>query len=212
MPSEKWTPERRRALTREALLDSAARLFAQRGFHAASLDEIAEAAGFTRGAIYSNFGGKEELFFAVLERHNQSTLDAFSKAFQRAGGAGALGPSETAAAWREIMIGDREWLALTLEFRLYALRNPEVKERFAAWTRRDEEAVVRFTKETMEAAGLDLKIPVEDLAAIALAASGGLQELAFLDPSKIDVFESFIQMLMDAYRPVGVLTNKQSGK
>ena len=64
---EKLTPARRRELTRAALLDAAASVFAQRGFEGASLDEIAEAAGFTRGAIYKNFDGKEDLFFAVFD-------------------------------------------------------------------------------------------------------------------------------------------------
>ena len=66
MAAEKWTVERRRELTREALLASAREVFAHRGFHAASLEEIAEAAGFTRGAVYSNFENKEELFFAAF--------------------------------------------------------------------------------------------------------------------------------------------------
>ena len=61
---EKWTPERRRQLTRDTLIEAAAAVFARRGFHGASLDEIAETAGFTRGAIYKNFADKEDLFFA----------------------------------------------------------------------------------------------------------------------------------------------------
>ena len=51
MPVERWTPERRRELTRTALIEAAAQVFARRGFYGASLDEIAETAGFTRGAI-----------------------------------------------------------------------------------------------------------------------------------------------------------------
>src|SRR5436309_8046773 len=74
VPVERWTPERRRELTRTALVDAAAEVFARRGFHDASLDEIAETAGFTRGAIYKNFGIKEELFYAVGERQNELTL------------------------------------------------------------------------------------------------------------------------------------------
>ncbi len=65
---EKLTPARRREMTRAALLDAAETVFARRGFEGASLDEIAEAAGFTRGAIYKNFDGKEDLFFALFDR------------------------------------------------------------------------------------------------------------------------------------------------
>ena len=86
MAAEKWTPERRRQLTREALVASARDVFAKRGFHAASLEEIAEAAGFTRGAVYSNFENKEELFFAVLDRHVELQAAAFDALFEDAGG------------------------------------------------------------------------------------------------------------------------------
>src|SRR5437667_6210594 len=101
MATEKWTPERRRELTRSALVDSAAELFAKRGFHAASLDDIAEAAGFTRGAIYSNFESKEELFFAVLERHVNTGLQAFARLMEQSGGPGTMDTSAIANAWRE---------------------------------------------------------------------------------------------------------------
>ena len=78
MTAQRWTRERRRELTRTALLDAAAEAFARRGFHGASLDEIAEAAGYTRGAISFNFGAKEDLFLAVIERHNAAVLDAYA--------------------------------------------------------------------------------------------------------------------------------------
>src|SRR6266567_1315782 len=78
MPLQPLTPERRRELTKTALVDAAAEVFARRGFEGASLEEIAETAGFTRGAIYSNFGSKEDLLLAVVERYNQTLLDAFS--------------------------------------------------------------------------------------------------------------------------------------
>src|SRR5271166_4734292 len=67
MAIEPLTPERRRQQTREHLLQAAAQVFAERGFHGASLDEVAAAAGFTKGAVYSNFKNKEDLFLALLE-------------------------------------------------------------------------------------------------------------------------------------------------
>ena len=65
MAVQPLTPERRRELTKTALVEAAADVFAKRGFEGASLEEIAEAAGFSRGAIYSNFGSKEDLMLAV---------------------------------------------------------------------------------------------------------------------------------------------------
>src|SRR5207237_2583883 len=83
MPVKPLTPERRRELTRTALVEAAADVFAKRGFDAASLEEIAEAAGFSRGAIYSNFGSKEELMLAVVERYNETLVGAFSDTLGR---------------------------------------------------------------------------------------------------------------------------------
>src|SRR5271163_4144869 len=121
MTAEKWTPERRRQLTREALVASARDVFAQRGFHAASLEEIAEAAGFSRGAVYSNFENKEELFFAVLDRHVELQLAAFDAFLEDSGGPVAAADEDVARAWRRLTAGsDPQWLALSLEFRLYA--------------------------------------------------------------------------------------------
>ena len=67
MALDPLTPERRRRQTRDHLLDAAAQVLAERGFHGASLDEVAAAAGFTKGAVYSNFKNKEDLFLALLE-------------------------------------------------------------------------------------------------------------------------------------------------
>ena len=61
------TREERRAATRTELLDAASRVFARRGFHAATLEDLAREAGYTTGAIYSNFTGKDELFRAAFE-------------------------------------------------------------------------------------------------------------------------------------------------
>src|SRR2546421_3055957 len=95
---DKLTPERRRELTRTALTDAAADVFAKRGFHAASLDEIAETAGFTRGAIYKNFENKEELFFAVIERRVDAQLTRFREVIGD-DRAVAADPARLAAIW-----------------------------------------------------------------------------------------------------------------
>src|SRR5580700_2430005 len=77
MPVEKLTRERRRQQTRDVLVAAATEVFAERGYEGASLEEIAERAGFTRGAIYKNFSGKEDLFFTVIERMNELVIDGF---------------------------------------------------------------------------------------------------------------------------------------
>src|ERR1700674_3832781 len=72
---EPLTPERRRQQTRDHLLAAAAEVFAERGFHGATLDEVAAVAGFTKGAVYSNFKNKEDLFLALFQANYDREMD-----------------------------------------------------------------------------------------------------------------------------------------
>src|SRR3712207_4648784 len=74
MARQRLTRAEKQAQTRDRLVDAAARVFARRGFHAASVEEIAEEAGYSHGAVYSNFSGKEELFIAVYEHRVASRV------------------------------------------------------------------------------------------------------------------------------------------
>lgn len=95
----------RQARTYEELLDAAQTAFAERGFHATSVAEIALAAGYTKGAVYANFSGKTELFLAVLDRHIRRTREA-----------DPAGAADTADQFR------RDWGLLTFEALMYAVR------------------------------------------------------------------------------------------
>src|SRR5215212_8665685 len=125
----------RREQTRQELLSAAEACFVSRGFHASSVDEVAERAGFTKGAVYSNFDSKEDLFFAVYERRVDRRVEEMEAAAREA---------PTAAEAFERMApgseGRREsgdgWLAVFFEFWAHVLRHPELKQRFAAQHRR----------------------------------------------------------------------------
>src|SRR5438270_13213848 len=116
---DKLTPERRRELTRTTLIDAAADVFAKRGFHSASLEEIAETAGFTRGAIYKNFENKEELFFAVIERRVDAQLSRFRELL-REDQAAATDPARPAPIGEGVLAFHREWITRDPEVRLSA--------------------------------------------------------------------------------------------
>ncbi|MGH9016270.1 MAG: TetR/AcrR family transcriptional regulator [Acidimicrobiales bacterium] len=196
MTPEKWTPERRRQLTRDALVASARDVFAQRGFHAASLDEIAETAGFTRGAVYSNFENKEELFFAVLDRHVELQLAVFDAFFEEAGGPAAAPDDDVASMWRRLAAGsDPQWVALSLEFRLYALRNPDVRDRFLTRYHAARDRIVSYLSEILDNVDYELLIPVADLAAIVDWGAGGIMELGLIDPGQAHVLRTFLDVL-----------------
>ena len=196
MAVERLTRERRRELTRTTLLAAAAEVFAARGFHGASLDEIAETAGFTRGAIYKNFANKEELFFAVCDQDFDLTLQSFSQKLERDGG--PLDVAGLAALWRAAVGSDTDKVALSMEFRLYAMRNAEVAARFAEHQRETREALARFLVDEAARAGLRMTIPAETLAGLLDAASWGFRESACIDPRDAGLLQSFLELVLES--------------
>src|SRR5271165_1295252 len=82
MQGARMTREQSRANTRERLLLAARRVFARSGFHGASVEEIASEAGFSTGALYSNFSGKEDLFLVLMEREIDEHAREISEAVQ----------------------------------------------------------------------------------------------------------------------------------
>jgi AcrR family transcriptional regulator len=124
------TQHERRADTRRALLEAAARLFVERGISDAPVDEIASAAGRTAGAIYHHFGSKDGLVFALVDEWlgdvNASTLAALTAASTR--------DERLAALWRgttNAQAGKGQWLQLEHELWAYAARNEPARDRLA---------------------------------------------------------------------------------
>ena len=116
--------------TRRKLLDAAEKIFARDGFEAARLEDIASLAGYTRGAFYANFDGKEDIFFALLEHWVSRRLsEAESLLAQRES------PAKRLRALREHyahITQDRRLALLSLEFKLFAIRHPEAHARLRA--------------------------------------------------------------------------------
>ena len=195
MPVERLTPERRRELTRTALVEAAAEVFARRGFHAASLDEIAEVAGFTRGAIYSNFGGKEDLLIACLDLHTERQLEAFGAAMDPASGESSEERTAAAASVWAALQRDSNRPALSLEMRLYALRNPEFRRRLAASERGHQERIAAFISEVARVEGRTLTMAPLDLAELLRAFSDGLSQLAAIDEERADYYDGLAVLL-----------------
>ncbi|MFC7990816.1 TetR/AcrR family transcriptional regulator [Streptomyces pilosus] len=115
---------RRRLRTRANLLDAAFSVFAAKGFGHVSIEEICEAAGYTRGAFYSNFAGLDELFFALYAQRAELIAEQVS-------GALALdGPDldVPAAVDRvtDVLLLDHDWLLVKTDFLVHAARDPEV--------------------------------------------------------------------------------------
>jgi len=126
--------QQRTDATRKALLQSARRIFAQDGFEAARIEEIAASTGHTRGAFYAHFESKEELFFALLEEESSRRLAELRALIER-----EATPRGRLDALREFYVGrawDPQWAMLMLEFKLFAVRHPRLRARLAATHRR----------------------------------------------------------------------------
>jgi AcrR family transcriptional regulator len=175
----------RQALTRTALVEAAERLFIAQGFHATSLDAVAAEAGYTKGAVYSNFASKEDLFFTVYERRLEARVAEFEALLKAAPLArDAIEAIARTAAVRSER--DDGWLAVFFEFWAHVLRHEELRERFAALHARVieplEAALVRHAEEVGEALPEDPR----KLATARYAMQLGLQLERLTQPDVVD--------------------------
>ena len=177
----------RREQTRQELISAAEACFVTRGFHATSVDQVAEQAGYTKGAVYSNFTSKEDLFFAVYERRVEQILTEVEPGLRQAG------PEHTFdwLATTTIQRRDRDdgWLAVFFEFWGHVVRHPELRKRFAAIHARFLEPLADAVQQLAEDRGLALPADVTAsqvvLAWNAMEIGLGLERLT--QPQTVDV-------------------------
>ncbi|BBZ24532.1 TetR/AcrR family transcriptional regulator [Mycolicibacter hiberniae] len=190
---ERWTRERRLERTRSLLLDAAEEVFAEKGFTTATLDDIAQAAGYTKGAIYKHFAAKDELFLAVSERYWQRYFENFAEVMANATEVGVRELDDIAERWQRLS-RDRgaEHAALGYEFTLYLLRNPEARARVAAKRAEVVEQLADFIVEGVERLGGALRIPALTLAQVLVATSDAAVLASELDG--IDLYRPVVAM------------------
>jgi AcrR family transcriptional regulator len=192
VPIEKLTRERRLQQTRDVLIAAATEVFAKRGYEGAALEEIAETAGFTRGAIYKHFDGKEDLFFAVTDRLNEQIIEGFRAIAPESASEADWNFERLAELWRA-SVDFEELLAIGMEFQVYVLRNPEARARSTAHRRKNQAQVTAFIEEIAEKSNWTLRLPAPTLAKIILAAADGLTFALRVDGD--DLFEPFLELL-----------------
>jgi len=177
------TREESRARTRARLIDAAGAVFAERGFYGASVEEIAERAGFTKGAFYSNFETKEDLFLALLDQRIEADMAALR----------SLAEAASLPAFLEF-IGGRaarrdsegvQWSLLTAEFWLHAVRNRELIPKLAARQQAARSALATVISRLCQQTGVTLAAPAEDLASVMLAIDDGLALQEALDADAV---------------------------
>ena len=175
----------RRQRTRDELLDAAERRFSARGFQACSLDEIATEAGYTKGAVYSNFASKEDLFLAVYERRAERAVAEVERIVADLGPAEALHrvAEDTARRRGE----DDGWLAVFFEFWAHVVRHPELRGRFAAIHARAQAPFVAALADLADAGEIALPMEARSLTAAMVAMQLGLSLERLTQPGIVDV-------------------------
>jgi AcrR family transcriptional regulator len=183
MPPVRTPTRLNRAEKREAnrlrILAAARTVFGARGYHAATIEDIADEAGLSNGAIYYNFDNKEELFLALLDERVDERLAHLRTSLGGPAGAADALPAEARDVTRSFK-ESREWRLLLLEFVAYAARNPRFARRLRDHKRKLHAAIAEALESYLSGRGITPPIPVDQLAVAVSGLANGLamEELA----------------------------------
>jgi AcrR family transcriptional regulator len=183
--TKRQTRADKQAATRAALLDAAAEAFTRVGYEAATVDGITEAAGFSRGAFYSNFESKDELFITLIESRIQTSLHDIAAAFQE----GATAGERIRSGGRfldSLVARDRQWCLLYMEFWARAVRDPKLRRRFAAQYDVWRSGIAEMIEAQERELGIELDAPAPELASALIALFEGHVLQRLIDPKTFD--------------------------
>jgi AcrR family transcriptional regulator len=203
-PVTRLTRRERQAQTRAALLDAAAKVFVEKGFLGASVEAIAEHAGYTRGAFYSNFASKEELFAELLQDRVYSIYRRIA-----AGSASATDrptPREVGEQLAAIQTyPEGVWLfRLWLELLAHAGRDEDFRKIAAGFWSGNRALGAHAIAEAYAAAGEDPPVAAEDLSTAMIALDIGLALQRFVDPNAVglDLYPRLYELLFGPLDPL----------
>jgi len=189
------TRKERQARARECLMRSAASVFARRGLQQASIDEVAEHAGFTKGAFYANFKSKEELFLAMLDERFAKRIEDIeaviadeSTAAQKARRAGD--------AFAKSLRADPEWERLFFEFSAYAARNEDFRQEFVTRYRAMRDGIAAALRAHAEEMGKEAAMPFDQVAAMTCVMSNGFHLEKMLEGDEVadELYETMLMI------------------
>jgi AcrR family transcriptional regulator len=173
-----------RAETRRRVLEAAFEVFGERGIAGSSLSDVAARAGLTKGAVYSNFAGKDDLVLALMEEHAMARLAA-----SLAGFAEADDPQQALANVATVLVramhADAVWHRLLAEYFALSHRDPKTREALRQRRREARDAVSRALVRVSEGLGFELPMPADELAVVFFALSNGLGVEAGIDPDAV---------------------------
>lgn len=194
-PTKRSRPTR--SETRARLLQAAGEVFAERGYERASLDHVAAAAGLTKGAVYSSFAGKEELFYALMQERIGERLSLVAEAMKREATLEDV-TRDAGAGLADLISSQADWHLLFIEFWARAVRDPSLREEFARHRRSARELIARFLEQQAARVGFDLPVSADQLAVAVLALSNGIAIEQLADPDTVDpsLFGAILGLLL----------------
>jgi AcrR family transcriptional regulator len=169
-------PRPGRDAVRRRLLDAALGVFAEFGFESASVDQVAAAAGLTKGAVYSNFTGKDDLFFAMMSDQVMNRVEAVQVIL-------AANPvdaprrqtlQDIGRLLTETFVEQREWQLVYLDFWQRAVRDDDVRTKFVAHRRFLRSAIADRVEQVLAGAPTPGDFTIDDVVTVVLALSNGL--------------------------------------
>ena len=195
------TPKRRRSATRARLLEGALEVFAERGFHGASVEDICERAGFTRGAFYSNFASKDELVLALFQATTDRLLEQISALLPDLANQPGTLLDAVLGLLDDAAPDQRQWHLISTEFTLHALRNAEAAKALNRQRAMFRQRLTELVEEISAASDLRLSVPPEQFVRLVIALHEGARSQSLLEPSEVpagSLEHTFLPMVLAA--------------
>ncbi|MGO9902593.1 MAG: TetR/AcrR family transcriptional regulator [Solirubrobacteraceae bacterium] len=183
--------------TRARLLQAASEVFAKHGYDRASLDDVAAAAGLTKGAVYSSFASKDELFYALMRERIGERLALVAAAVDRQTTLEDT-TRDAGAGLVALIFSQADWHLLFIDFWARAVRDPSLRKELARQRRAVRKLIARFIEQRAAQLGIDLPAPADQLAVAVLALSNGIAIEQLADPDTVDpsVFGATLGLLL----------------
>lgn len=194
-------PKRRRSNTRARLLEGALEVFAERGFHGASVEDICDRAGFTRGAFYSNFGSKDELVLALFQATTDRLLEQIEALLPELANQPGTLLDAVLGLLDDAAPDQRQWHLISTEFTLHALRDPEAARALNKQRAMFRASLTRLVEEIAETSGMTLSVPPEQFVRMVIALHEGARSQSLLEPRKVpagSLEHTFLPMVLEA--------------
>lgn len=186
-----------RGEVRDRILDAASKVFAAEGFAGATIDAIGQAAGFTKGAVYSNFESKDELFLALLDREFELRGEQIAIALDRSDGDTAAAAREVSRSVLDSVRDHSDYYVLLVEYWLRAQRDPQLRERLIERRRAAADQALHIVESTDTVPG-DRRLT--DIAQLVVTLNLGVAMEEVLRPGTInpDLLAQLITALLES--------------